>query len=201
MQERHVIKRGAAGGEAGALDNERAFFLRHRYQLSPAVDAQRFSESGLRDAVTESISALSSPLGMLLKPYLAQDPTGELLAVLEQLNTGAQPEVRAGVWASRDGERAMMLLETRALGSDIDGQASAIVQVQSAFDTAQKAMPAASGLSMQLSGPGVFAVESRESIKAEVSRLLLISSLGIIGVLLWVYRSPRLLALGLLHFK
>lgn len=185
-------------GEAGALDNERAFFLRHRYQLSPAVDGERFSEAGLRDAVNESIDALSSPLGMLVKPYLAQDPTGELMAVLEQLNPGAQPEVRAGVWASRDGERAMMLLETHAPGSDIDGQARAIAQVRSAFDTAQAAMPAGSGLSIQLSGPGVFAVESRESIKAEVSRLLLISSLGIIGVLLWVYRSPRLLALGLL---
>ena len=185
-------------GEAGALDNERAFFLRHRYQLSPAVDAQRFSEAGLRDAVDESINALSSPLGMLIKPYLAQDPTGELMAVLEQLNPGAQPEVRAGVWASRDGERAMMLLETRALGSDIDGQASAIAQVQTAFDTAQAALPAEAALTMHLSGPGYFAVESRESIKAEVSRLLLISSLGIITVLLWVYRSPRLLALGLL---
>ena len=201
MRERLAGEGGFASvqnGEAGALDNERGFFLRHRYQLSPAVNAERFSEAGLRDAVNETLNALSSPLGMMLRPYLAQDPTGEMMAVLEQLNPGAQPEVRAGVWASRDGERAMMLLETRALGSDIDGQASAIAQVRAAFGAAQAASPKGVALTMQLSGPGYFAVESRESIKAEVSRLLLISTVGIIAVLLWVYRSPRLLALGLL---
>ena len=190
----------AQNGEAGGMEGEREFFLRHRYQLSPAVNARRFSEEGLREAVGETLQALSSPLGMLIKPYLAQDPTGEMMAVLEQLNPGVQPEMREGVWASRDGERAMMLLETRALGSDIDGQARTIERVQAAFEAARAALPLASqaAMSLQLSGPGVFAVQSRESIKAEVSRLLLISTLGIVGVLLWVYRSPRLLALGLL---
>ncbi|AOW12892.1 hypothetical protein LPB72_18095 [Hydrogenophaga crassostreae] len=187
-------------GEAAATDGERDFFLRYRYQLSPAVNEQRFSEAGLREAVGDTIQSLASPMGLLIKPFLAQDPTGELLAVLEQLNPGAQPEMRAGVWASRDGERAMMLLETRAQGSDIDGQAQAIERVREAFDTAKAGLASGGGadLSMQLSGPGLFAVQSRESIKAEVSKLLLISTLGIVGVLLWAYRSPRLLALGLL---
>ena len=189
-------------GEVMALENERAFFLQHRYQLSPAVNEQRFSEAGLRDAVNETINTLSSPLGLMIKPHLAQDPTGELLAVLEQLNPGAQPEVRGGVWASRDGERAMLLLETRALGSDIDGQASAIALVRATFDAARVAQAdhsqAQPELRLLLSGPGVFAVKSRDSIKDEVMRLLLISTIGIVGTLLWVYRSPRLLALGLL---
>ncbi len=187
-------------GEAAATEGERDFFLRYRYQLSPAVNAERFSEAGLREAVGDTIQSLASPMGLLIKPFLAQDPTGELLAVLEQLNPGAQPEMRAGVWASRDGERAMMLLETRAQGSDIDGQANAIEVVRLAFDAARAGVAAEGGasLSMQLSGPGLFAVQSRESIKAEVSKLLLISTVGIVGVLLWAYRSPRLLALGLL---
>ena len=187
-------------GEAAATDGERDFLLRFRYQLSPAVSAERFSEAGLRAAVDETVQSLASPLGLMLKPFLAQDPTGELLAVLEQLNPGEQPEMRAGVWASRDGQRAMMLLETRAQGSDIDGQARAIEQVRAAFDAAKAGAgdPGGTGLSLQLSGPGLFAVQSRESIKAEVSRLLLISTLGIVVVLLWAYRSPRLLALGLL---
>lgn len=187
-------------GEAAATDAERAFFLRYRYQLSPAVDAQRFSVAGLRDAVGETIQSLASPMGILIKPFLAQDPTGEMLAVLEQLNPGTQPEMRSGVWASRDGERAMMLLETQAQGSDIDGQSQAIEAVKQAFDQARFALPgdAGSAMVMELSGPGLFAVQSRESIKEEVSRLLLISTLGIVLVLMWAYRSPRLLALGLL---
>jgi predicted exporter len=184
-------------GEAGGLEGERDFFLRHRYVLSPSVVPERFTEAGLSDAVAQSIDMLASPMGLLLKPYLARDPTGELLAILSQLSAGGQPEMRAGVWSSRDGERAVLLLETRAPGSDTDGQASAMAEVEGAFEQL-RAKPDAGALSLQMSGPGRFAVQSRETIKAEVSRMLLISTLGIVGVLLWVYRSGRLLALGLL---
>jgi predicted exporter len=184
-------------GEAGGLEGEREFFLRHRYLLSPLVGPDRFTEAGLADAVAQSIDLLASPMGLLLKPYLARDPTGEMLAILNQLSAGGQPEMRDGVWSSRDGERAMLLLETRAPGSDTDGQALAMAEVEAAFDQL-RARTDASGLSLQMSGPGRFAVESRETIKAEVSRMLLISTLGIVAVLLWVYRSGRLLALGLL---
>jgi predicted exporter len=184
-------------GEAGGLEGEREFFLSHRYVLSPSVSPDRFTEAGLADAVAQSIDRLASPMGLLLKPYLARDPTGEMLAILNQLSAGGSPEMRDGVWSSRDGERAMLLLETRAPGSDTDGQASAIAEVEAAFDQLS-ATPEGRDLSLQLSGPGRFAVQARETIKAEVSRMLLISTLGIVGVLLWVYRSGRLLALGLL---
>ena len=184
-------------GEAGGLDGERDFFLRHRYRLSPAVAPERFTEQGLADAVANTIDMLSSPVGLLLKPYLARDPTGELLEVIDRLNPGAQPETRAGVWASRDGERAMLLVQTRAPGSDTDGQESAIAAARQAFGKAIQTL-GLNGMILHLSGPGKFAVNARETIRAEVSRLFLISTLGIVLVLLWVYRSPRLLALGLL---
>jgi predicted exporter len=184
-------------GEAGGLDGERDFFLRHRYRLSPAVAPERFTERGLAHAVANMIDMLSSPLGLVLKPYLARDPTGELLEVIDHFNPGAQPESRAGVWASRDGERAMLLLQTRALGSDTDGQEAAIAGVHQAFGRATHQLNL-NGMTLHLSGPGQFAVNARKTIQAEVSRLFLISTLGIVLVLLWVYRSPRLLALSLL---
>ena len=184
-------------GEAVGLEGERDRLLAHRYALSPAVNPQRFTEDGLRAAVNDTIDLLSSPAGMLLKPYLAQDPTGELVSILGQLNPGAQPELRAGVWASRDGQRAMLLLQTRALGSDTDGQAAAIDKVRTSFETARSGA-AADALTMELSGPGQFAVQARETIKAEAKRLSMISSIAIWLVLFWVYRSFKLLALGLI---
>ncbi len=184
-------------GEVAALDDERAFLLQHRYSLSPAVSPERFTEAGLAAAVSETIQTLSSPVGLLLKPVLARDPTGELLALLGQLNPGAQPETRAGVWASRDGARAMLLVQTRALGADTDAQQVAIAAAHQMFAETVQAS-GAGDLSMQLSGPGQFAVQTRATIQSEVSRLLLISTVGIVCVLLWVYRSPRLLGLGLL---
>lgn len=184
-------------GQSGSESADRDFLFKHRYLLSPGVRPERFTVDGLKDAISNSIDLLASPAGMMLKPLLTSDPTGELVAILSQLNAGAQPDSRAGVWASRDGERAMLLIQTHALGSDTDGQETAIQLIRQQFAESR----AASGLSdarLTLSGPGLFAVNSRATIKDEVSQLSLISSIAIIAVLFFVYRSLRLLTLGLL---
>lgn len=181
-------------GEAGSQDADRDFLFEHRYLLSPAIKPERFTVDGLRDAVANSIDLLASPAGMMIKPLLPRDPTGELVEMISGLNAGAQPNVRDGVWASRDGERAMLLIQTAALGSDTDGQEKAIDLIRSQFTEAATG----SELKIQLSGPGLFAVKSRATIKGEVSRLSTISTLAIIAVLFFVYRSGRLMTLGLL---
>ena len=183
-------------GEAGNIDIDRDFLIRHRYLLSPAVSPERFTVDGLRAAIANSIDLLASPAGLMLKPLLARDPTGELVELLGSLNANAQPGSREGVWASRDGERAMLLVQTRALGSDTDGQEAAIAAIRREFAAAGAAGIA--DASLQLSGPGLFAVNSRETIRSDVTRLSLISTFAIVAVLLFVYRSPRLLLLGLL---
>ncbi|MGA7477396.1 MAG: MMPL family transporter, partial [Azonexus sp.] len=184
-------------GEAGSHDADREFLFKHRYLLSPAVTPARFTVDGLRSAIANSIDLLASPAGFVLKPLLTRDPTGELVELLGGLNAGSQPDMRGGVWASRDGERAMLLVQTGALGSDTDGQEAAIKEIRDAF-AASVETAEVSGASIEISGPGVFAVNARALIKGEVTRLSLISSLAIICVLFFVYRSPRLLTLGLL---
>ena len=184
-------------GETASLAAERDVLLKYRYLLSPAVEPARFTVDGLRSAIADSVDRLTSPAAMLLKPYLTSDPTGELYALLSRFDTGAQPESRDGVWASRDGERAMLLIQTRALGSDTDGQLAAIQTIERAFADAARSENL-TGLSLQLSGPGRFAVEARATIQADVTRLSLISTLAIVAVLFAVYRSLRLMTLGLL---
>jgi predicted exporter len=184
-------------GETGSQDAEREYLMRHRYLLSPEVTAERFTVEGLKSAIGNSIELLASPAGLMLKTLLPRDPTGELWAQVQRLDAGAEPDSVEGVWASRDGQRALLLLQTRAVGSDTDGQAQAIDAVRAAFDAERQA----TGLSdarLLISGPGLFAVNARATIKDEVSRLSLIGTTGIVLVLLFVYRSPRLLALGLL---
>ncbi|MCG2575779.1 MMPL family transporter [Dechloromonas sp. XY25] len=181
-------------GEAGSMNADRDFLFDHRYLLSPAVKPERFAVDGLREAVANSIDLLASPAGMMLKPLLPRDPTGELVELVSGLDAGAQPNARDGVWASRDGERAMLLIQTAALGSDTDGQETAIGLIRSEFAAAA---PGAT-LSLQLSGPGLFAVKARATIKSEVSRLSTISTVAIVAVLFFVYRSLRLMTLGLL---
>lgn len=183
-------------GEMDGLDAERDFLLRWRYVLSPAVTPERFTVAGLREAIGRSIDLISSPVGQRLKPYLLQDPTGEVLEILTRLQPGGEPRLASGVWASQDGQRALLLAQTRATGADTDGQAEAIAKAQSLFDGLQKDQ--ARPLTLVLSGPGMFAVQSRELVKAEAERTSMLGMVGIVLVLAWVYRSVRTLALGLL---
>ena len=66
-------------GAADAQQNDREFLFKHRYLLSEAVSAERFSAAGLHAAIGDTIDNLASPAGLLFKSLLPRDPTGELL--------------------------------------------------------------------------------------------------------------------------
>lgn len=182
-------------GEPVNAERDRAFLFNHRYLLSPAVTPARFSADGLHAALSDSIDLLASPAGLLVKSLLPRDPTGEMVQLLEQLNSGARPQMVDGAWASRDGARALMLMQTRASGSDIDAQKRAMIAIRQAFDAAPGASPSAR---LVMTGPGVFSVTSRDTIKRQVSRLAIIGVAIIATLLLLVYRSFIALALGFL---
>lgn len=181
-------------GEPVSAGRDRAFLFNNRYLLSPAVAPARFSVNGLHAALGDSIDLLASPAGLLVKSLLPRDPTGEMVQLLGQLNSGTRPQMVDGAWASRDGARALMLMQTRASGSDTDAQQRAMAAIRQAFDTA----PSATAASLVMTGPGVFSVTSRDTIKSQVSRLSIISIVLIATLLLLVYRSFSALALGFL---
>jgi predicted exporter len=182
-------------GDAAGEERDRAFVFAHRYALSPAVTPERFSAAGLHAALEASLDLIGSPAGLLAKSLLTSDPTGETLQVIDQLDTGSAPHSEQGVWSSADGQRALLIAETRASGSDTDGQARALALIQSGFAAAA---PAPSPLRLLLSGPAVFAVAARGTIEHEVKRLSIVSSVLIVTLLLLVYRSVATLLLGLL---
>jgi predicted exporter len=187
-------------GDAAGLDHDREFLFRNRYLLSATVTPQRFTVAGLHAAIEDAVATLGSPEGMLIRPLFASDPTGETLGVLEALAQGRAPPTSAGVWASPDGRRALLIVQTRAAGSDTDGQEEACGAVRRAFSEAREGLAAATtrGVRMRMSGPPVFAVASRAAIRSEVVRL---SSLGaglIALLLLAAYRSLPALLLGML---
>jgi predicted exporter len=182
-------------GEPFNTERDRIFLFDNRYLLSPEVTPERFSVDGLHAALSDSIDLLASPAGLLVKSMLPHDPTGEMVQLLDQLNSGTQPKLVEGAWASRDGTRALMLMQTRAAGSDTDAQQHAMAAIQQAFDQAPSATPSAK---LVMTGPGVFSVTSRDTIERQVTRLSIISLVLIATLLLLVYRSFSALALGLL---
>ncbi len=171
---------------------DQRYLFDHRYVLSPAVDPDHFSIQGLTSAIGDLIDALASPVGAPLKPLLASDPTGEMLAIIEQFQRQGQPRLDQGVWVSPSGQRALLLAQTRATGADTDAQAHALDLIHEAFRSAS-----ATPLHLIVSGPGVFAVAARGGIEQAVSRLGLISAAGIFALLFLTYRSLSAVALGL----
>jgi len=189
----------ADNGDAQSVARDQDFLFRHRYVLSAAVTAEHFTVAGLHDAIGASLDALASPEGPLIKPLFAQDPTGELLGILDDLGPGRAPRASGGVWSSRDGSQALIVLQLRAAGSDNDAQRGACEAVRQAFFAARATLPAADrdSLTLTLSGAPVFAVAARTLIEGEVMRLSGLSAFLITLLLLFVYRSLSALVLGL----
>lgn len=189
-----------SNGESVALERDQAFLMAHRYQLSPAMLPAHFTVDGLRAALGDTLDLLASPAGLLVKSLLPRDPTGEIPLLLDALGRGGTgPRNADGVWASHDGARALLLLQTRAAGSDTDGQQRAMDRIHAAFAEAVAAHKgAASAVHIVLTGPGVFGVNVRNTIESEVTRLSTISIVLIVLLLWLIYRSVVTLALGLL---
>ena len=196
---RQIAKKLRADPRFATVDNgedingerDRAYLFNHRYLLSPKVTPARFEVAGLHDALSESIDLIASPAGLLFKSLLPHDATGEMAQLLGQMENS--PRMLYGAWASKDGKRALMLLQTRASGSDTDAQQHAMAAVRQVFDEAH-----ASDMRLMMTGPGVFSVNSRETIKSEVTRLSVISIALIAALLLLVYRSFTALVLSFL---
>ncbi|MDR2839178.1 MAG: MMPL family transporter, partial [Azonexus sp.] len=186
---------GIQNGDAESDGRDRAYFFDHRYLLSPAVTPERFTAAGLHEAIADSIGGLSGDAGLLLKKIFPRDPTGETLQLIEQFAGSTAPRSLYGAWAARDGERAVLLAYTAAPGTDTPAQAAAIEAIRHTFANLPDRQ---ADTRIVLSGTNVFSVKSRNMIESEIARLAGASLLLVATLLLLIYRSPRLLALGLL---
>ena len=204
---------GVHNGDASESGGDREYVFANRYLLSDAVTTNRFTVDGLRAAINDSIEALASPAGMMLKSILPRDPTGETMLLIDRLSgsSASRPRDFDGAWASANGARAILIAQTKKAGSDIDGQQQAIALIEERFarvrgevgggtdaGTAAGASVSATAPRVVVSGNGAFAVSSRATIQREVLRLSLLSAALVIALLLVIYRSVVALALGLL---
>ena len=184
-------------GEQVEMEKDFQLLWDNRYLLSDAVTPQRFTPGGLKESLSAYLDLLGTPMSGMAQRVLPRDPSGELIHLLEQLQGQGHPAMQDGVWFSRDGRRAMLLGQTKGAGNDLDAQERAMLAIRTAFENARGALPAAASAQMHMTGPGVFSVESRASIRDDAWRLSLIATLLVSSMLLMLYRSPRVLALGL----
>ncbi|MEO8185875.1 MAG: MMPL family transporter [Burkholderiaceae bacterium] len=184
-----------SNGDPAMFVTERERLFDARYLLSAQVTPQRFSVEGLRAAADELEALLRSSAAPLIKPTAARDLTGELLSVASALKPARAPVTAHGVWFDSTGRTALLLATTRAPGFDVDAQSEAVAAIRAAFGAtfAAPQLPGTPQLQLNMTGPSVFAVESRRAIQHDARRLTLIASVAVSLLLLIVLRSPRFL--------
>lgn len=190
-----LFTRVANGENLLDVDGQRLLFA-HRYLLSPRIGAgaaDAFSPASLREALKARLQELRSPVPVTDSSSLTADPTREFYAVLQGLSGGEQPDTRRGVWFSRDGARALLLVETKAAGLDMDAQGKSVMAIENAF---AKVAGEYQGARLALSGAPVFATASQDTIRSTVTRLSTAASAATALILLLAYRSGLVLLLA-----
>ena len=172
-----------------------AALFNHRYLIGPPqYCADALTEAGLHTALQERLGELASGMAMLDKQRLAADPTACYRQVLRALVPQRTPNRQHGVWFSPDGRHALLVGITAVQTSDLAAQRLAIGRIQSAFD----ALPQNPGLTLELAGPGYFAISSEQQIKTETTLLSIAASIAVALILAFAFRSTALVLLGVL---
>ena len=185
---------GAINADAPSRERDFAWLMAHRYVLSDQVSPARFSADGLQAAIQDGVNKLASPEGLALKSIFARDPTGELLHVLGSISSNNQPHTEAGVLATADGQRALLMTLSAGAGTDTDAMEVLLADIRQEFQR----ISAGQSLGLQMTGTPVFSVEARATIKQEVERLSIVGLTGVVLLLLWAYGSPFTLLVGLI---
>ncbi|MCK7592366.1 MMPL family transporter [Pseudomarimonas salicorniae] len=183
------VLNGEQGAEAFPEDS-----LPYRYLLSDGLAARPLDAEHLGRALRARLQDLGSPAASLIEPWLARDPTLEMLHLAERWQPAREPERRFDVWFDKAGENALLVAETEAAGFDPEAQQAALRALRAAVDEVAEGTP----LRLEVSGPGAFSVLMRERTEGEATRLGLLASAAMILLMGLAYRGWRLPLLGAL---
>ena len=185
-------------GALSDLGADGRYIWSHRYLLGPDIAPARFTVEGLHRALTDDLARLASGSGAMTERTLAADPTGETTTLAQQLTQGETIARRDGIWTDPRGTMSLLIVETKAPGSDLDSQETALASLNAAFDAVKATIPDAASARLSITGPGVFGVHARAAMKRQTTRLSAIASTMVAALLLAAYRSPAILLLAFL---
>ncbi len=178
-----------AGGTDGLDEAGQADLFARRYLLSLATTEAAFTEPALRAGMEALLRQLRSSAAPLAVQYGLADPPGAFLALLRGWVGNSRVRTIEGAWFAPDQDRALLLARTRAGGMDVPAQEAATAAIQAAFDAASPG-PAR----LLVAGPAVFARDAARSIKSDVERIAVLSTVLVMGLLWWRFRAPLVIA-------
>lgn len=165
------------------------FLFDHRYLLSPVTDPDAFSVASLHRDFAELLDTLATSAAPLVERYAFADPPGAFLTLLRSMIGDSKVQTRQGVWFAADRERALIVAKTRAAGVDVNAQRRVRDAIEAAF--AQARPP---GARLLLAGPAIFTLEAAQAIRADLRLISIVSTILIVALLVWRFRSPWVIA-------
>lgn len=184
-----------SNGAQADLDRELDLLFDFRYLLSPTLDASQFVAPALTESLVKARALLATSAGLFNREKILADPTGAALGLLDLLDANQGPQRADGVWI--DGEALLFIVNLVANGTDLDAQERAIA----AIDRRYQELAARAGLTdsrLVLTGAPRFAVQSREEIRSDVSRLSILGVGLIVALLVVVFRAGSVLVIALI---
>lgn len=150
--------------------------------------------AALHEALVTRQQDLASPLAALVEEWAPRDPGLLALQLAEAWTPATQPVLQDGVWASRDGQRAVLLVELDVRGFDPDAQATGMHALSAAL--AGTALPA--GVRATFTGPAAFSALMRDRTEGEARWIGLVDTVGLLLLLFYAYRRWQWVLLGAL---
>jgi predicted exporter len=175
------------------LDRLLSIYQKHRYALLDETAAKRLSTGGAQALATDVATSLASPAGMV--DAFGSDPGGHLSRFLGDLPRPYPGFLPDGPFFSalKDGKRWYLVRDAVSVAAFAEGSTQATHAVQLARVAAYKACP---DCSFEATGAPLFADAARHAAQTESIWLSLASTLLIMVLIAYVFRSfaPHVLA-------
>lgn len=154
------------------------------------------SEEGLRERARDLKRRLMSPTGTFIRQVAPADPLLTFPRLLERMRAAQQGslEVVDGRLVTEDG-RGVVFLATRSSPFDSEASRRLAARIDGAFAEVQRAHPDAE---LAQSGVHRLAIASEDAIRSDVTRISVVSSIGVVLLFLLLFRSVRHLLLAVI---
>ena len=178
-------------GQQEPDDELRKILFRYRYLLSDRIRADSYTADGLHQMFLGLLDVLRSPLSTFSKALVPEDPGGESLYLLERLSPkGNALQIRQGVWLDQEGSRALLILQSRASGTDLDAQL-ALKQQMAQWLESIRAEKGWQTLELQYAGVPALSLETRQRIRSASQRTGILAGGIMLLFMFLVFRRPR----------
>lgn len=149
----------------------------------------KLGREAVRASLREDLAIMAGPEGWAMKDLVRLDPLGFRAVALKRLaasNLLPGVRLRDGVFVSKDGRHALLVIDSPVEITDSAGSERFLKAFRAAVD---KTLP--KGLRAEIVSGHVYAAANASAIKADMRLIMLVSGVGLAALLLLLLPSPQ----------